>query len=1149
MPATIPITQISLQQEEPQVAKRLAVLLVMAIACASEVAAQMEALAPEIRQFEAELLQARVLPLSAVRLTGGPLQAAQAADAAFLLGLEADRALAALRLAAGLEAKAAPFGGWDGAAGRQLTGHIAGHALSAVSVMYAATGDARFKQKADYLVSELLSVQSAQGDGYIGAQQTSQGIPGKQRLTALSAGVIESEHREDLNGLWAPWYVEHKLLAGLRDAYRLTGNERALAVEQQLAAWIEATLAPLSEAQIQQMLASEFGGMNEVLADLYADTGDRRWLALSYRFEEKIFAEPLARGEDITGGLHGNTSIPKMTGSADQYAYAGRAEDLAAATFFWRTVVDHHTFATGGNSAFRAGEFFPEADRLAAAIENDISAYTNESCNVYNMLNLTRRLFAIEPRAEYADYLERALFNHSLGQIDPATGALSYHVPVGQRVRHDYQGSGEDINSVFSCCVGTGLENAGLFGLGLYYQTGTRLWVNVYAPSTAEAQALGAKLTLQTSLPEGDTARLTLSLDGPRQFTLALRRPFWTTAAFAIRVNGQPQQVAAIPTGVARSTYVEITRTWRDGDAIEVVLPKQLRLEATPDNPNLVALLWGPLVLGENLGPASARGTGAVLRNSTHRSVLQVGSPDPSDWLLPVDGRPGEFRFTGGGRTTALPDAAETANFLAPVPAARPDLQRVRVPGAELLRPALALYPGHPSTGLWPRRGGHDVAAAVTYGRRPITSPVGPGRRTRRTSLKPAASSQFRYSASLYELPARVPTSMLSANSAPVFGPVLSAFRMKSWTTTRPPGASAANDFRSRVRFSIRAQHVADRRDEHEVVAAAVALVAQVAHTRLYAVGHARGSDVPRRDRDDAAHVEDLGSEVRLRERERDRIGARAAADVEYPPDAGQPDRLDHLRRPERGVLVHRGDERGGPFVLDIAAPAGRDTRALLHALGQRGPALPQVGSMHERRARVVLAARHQVARGYGRVGKTTVVLLQQAQRYQRVEQQLGRTRIGTEPLRHRCRVRAASGKRCPATIRARCRAPTRAAFRSHCREMSSSMAVSSTRLSRKPWIDCCRSSGSTPASSRARNDASILARLPSISTLTAACSPLRSRSTIRPSRKCSRTISSTSAGRTPEYHTPSGYTTRLGPRVQRPSEPQVVTWTSAASP
>ncbi len=226
--------------------------------------------------------KARPLPLAEVRLTGGPLKRAQDLDAAYLLSLEPDRMMAFLRRSAGLEPKAEGYGGWDGP-GRQLTGHIAGHYLSAVSLMYAATGDGRFKQRADYLAGELAAVQAKHGDGYIGAQADRDGVDAKVRYQELSKGVIRSSGF-DLNGLWSPWYVLHKVFAGLRDAYRHTGNRQALETEVRFAAWAERIVAPLGAAQIQQMLNTEFGGMNEVLVDLYADTGDRRWLALADRF-------------------------------------------------------------------------------------------------------------------------------------------------------------------------------------------------------------------------------------------------------------------------------------------------------------------------------------------------------------------------------------------------------------------------------------------------------------------------------------------------------------------------------------------------------------------------------------------------------------------------------------------------------------------------------------------------------------------------------------------------------------------------------------------------------------------------------------------------------------------------------------------------
>ncbi|HXS67394.1 MAG TPA: beta-L-arabinofuranosidase domain-containing protein, partial [Candidatus Polarisedimenticolia bacterium] len=299
--------------------------------------------------------EALPLPLSDVRLTGGPLKHAQELDAAYLLELEPDRMLYYLRKRAGLESKAKEgYGGWDGA-GRQLTGHIAGHYLSAVSYMYAATGDERFKQRADYMVSQLKEIQDAQGDGYIGALMASVRENGKQNLVdgkkefeALTNGVIRSGGF-DLNGMWSPWYVEHKLFAGLRDAYRLTGNRTALDVEVKFAGWVDGILSKLTDAQIQKMLATEFGGMDEVMADLYADTGDPRWRHAFGYFEHRAIIDPLAEHKDILAGKHGNTQVPKVLGDLKNYVYTGNETDGSAAKFFWNQVVFHHSFATGGH--------------------------------------------------------------------------------------------------------------------------------------------------------------------------------------------------------------------------------------------------------------------------------------------------------------------------------------------------------------------------------------------------------------------------------------------------------------------------------------------------------------------------------------------------------------------------------------------------------------------------------------------------------------------------------------------------------------------------------------------------------------------------------------------------------------------------------
>src|SRR6266436_2976211 len=484
---------------------------------------------------------ARPLPLSAVRLTGGPLKHAQDLDAEYLLKLEPARMLAFFRKRAGLEARAQPYGGWDGD-GKNLTGHIAGHYLSAVSLMWAATGDGRFKERADYIVRELKEVQDAQGDGYMGALTN-----GKERFGEVAQGNIRSGGF-DLNGLWSPWYVLHKDYAGLRDAYRFAGNHTALDLEVKFAAWAESILSKLNEAQLQKMLNTEFGGMNEVLADLYADTGDKRWLDLSRRFEHHAVLDPLKRHQDRLAGLHGNTQVPKVMGSLARFAYTGDAGDGFAAGFFWDRVAQHHSFATGGHGK---DEYFGEPDKLSERVDGR----TAETCNVYNMLKMTRRLFALRPDVEYAEFLERALFNHILASIDPQDGRTCYMVNVGRGVQHEYQ----DMFGGFTCCVGSGMESHALHGDGLYYESGDRLWVNLYAPSTAEWKAAGVSLAMETSFPEGDAATLKLALQAPREFTLALRRPSWAKDGFGVKVNDDEELKDLSKPG----SYIELKRSWK----------------------------------------------------------------------------------------------------------------------------------------------------------------------------------------------------------------------------------------------------------------------------------------------------------------------------------------------------------------------------------------------------------------------------------------------------------------------------------------------------------------------------------------------------------------------------------------------------------
>jgi DUF1680 family protein len=565
---------------------------------------------------------ARPLPMTAVRLTGGPLKHAQDLNAAYLLKLEPNRMMAYLRKEAGLAPQAKGYGGWD-SDGKSLAGHIAGHYLSAVSLMYAATGDARFRQRADILVSELKIVQDANGDGYLGAQED-----GKAKYKELASGVIRSGGF-DLNGLWSPWYVQHKIFAGLRDAYRYTGNKTALSVEKKFAAWVEATLSGLDDAQDQKMLNTEFGGMNEVMADLYADTGDKRWLALYDKFQHRAVIEPLSRRQEILGGLHGNTQIPKLIGSLSRYVYTGNAADGVAARFFWDSVVEHHTFATGGHGQ---NEYFGPPDMLSAHVEGR----TDESCNVYNMLKMTRELFALHPDIKYAEFHERALFNHVLGSIDPEDGRTCYMVPVGQGVQREYQ----DMFESFTCCVGTGMESHALHAYGIYYTAGDKLWVNLYAPTNADWKAQGARLSMTTNFPEGETATLKITLSSPKDLTLALRRPAWAGEGFRVAVNGKAVSHLSAP-----GSYIEIKRRWKSGDIVTLSLPKTLRTEPLPDNPSRAALMWGPLVLAGDLGPE--RGDDTPLPTVP---VFTTSEWPLAEWLKPIPGKPGQFRSVGASR-------------------------------------------------------------------------------------------------------------------------------------------------------------------------------------------------------------------------------------------------------------------------------------------------------------------------------------------------------------------------------------------------------------------------------------------------------------------------------------------------------------------
>lgn len=395
---------------------------------------------------------------------------------------------------------------------------------------------------------------------------------------------------------------------------------------------MEGILKNLNEDQIQRMLATEFGGMNEVLADLYADTNDTRWMKLSDKFEHHAIVDPLSQGQDILAGKHANTNIPKMIGELARYEYTGDEKDGKAANFFFDEVSLHHSFATGGDGK---NEYFGQPDKM-----NDmIDGRTAESCAAYNMIKMARTLFSLDPQARYADFVERADLNAILGGQDPDDGRVSYMVPVGRGVQHEYQNKFES----FTCCVGSQMETHAFHAYGIYNESGNKLWVSQYDPTTVDWASQGVKLEMVTDLPMGDTATLKMTSGQSKVFTLALRRPYWATSGFAVKVNGVLLKNVSGP-----DTYIEINRRWKVGDAVEVVLPKTLRKEPLPDNPNRMAIMWGPLVLAGDLGPEVSRrrngGEGSASAVPEAAPALITAEHNVNGWLKPVAGKPGIFR-------------------------------------------------------------------------------------------------------------------------------------------------------------------------------------------------------------------------------------------------------------------------------------------------------------------------------------------------------------------------------------------------------------------------------------------------------------------------------------------------------------------------
>jgi DUF1680 family protein len=547
----------------------------------------------------------------------------------YLLSLEPDRFLHMFRVTAGLPSDAEPYGGWERPT-VEVRGHSLGHYLSAISLLYASTGEEELKRRADYVVAELAKCQAGSptqgfGTGYLSAFPES-------FMDRVEAG----------QPVWAPYYTLHKIMAGLLDAYLHCGNRTALEVVSRQADWVKSRMDRLTLEQQQRTLRTEFGGMNEGLANLHAATGRAEYLDLARVFDHQVVFDPLARGEDRLDGLHANTQIPKFIGAAREYELTGDTRYRDVARFAWQRVALHRSYVIGGHSDRE--HFFP-TDQF----ERHLSAETAETCNTYNMLKLTRHLFGWEPTAEFMEFYERALYNHILASQDPREGMFVYLMSLKPGHFKTYSHP----HDAFWCCVGTGMENHAKYGDTVFFHDDASLYVNLFIASELTWPEAGLTVRLETKFPEEETVRLSLACASPIEGNLKLRWPRWADRGFAVRVNGEPQTVTGQP-----GSYVTLRREWRDGDRVEVRLPMRLHVEHLPGVPDVVAVLYGPLVLAGELGREGLENVSPYARQQLEQ--VRIPTPRVPVWVAdaeelpskiePVPGHPLVFRTKGVGR-------------------------------------------------------------------------------------------------------------------------------------------------------------------------------------------------------------------------------------------------------------------------------------------------------------------------------------------------------------------------------------------------------------------------------------------------------------------------------------------------------------------
>lgn len=544
-------------------------------------------IAPALGVVAQDKLYKDEFPLGDITLLDGPLKHARDLNVQVLLKYDCDRMLAPYRKEAGLQPRKPSYPNWDG-----LDGHVGGHYLSALAIN-AATGNEECRKRMEYMISELQLVLDANNQrpeawchNYIG------GVPNSAKMwTAFSKGDFGPYF-----GTWAPFYNIHKMYAGLRDAWLYCGNEQAKNLFLKFCDWAVDITRDLNDEQMEKMLGNEHGGMNEVLADAYAITGEQKYLDCARRFSHRMLLVPLENGKDCLDNMHANTQIPKVIGYQRIAELAHDVQYHNASEYFWEIVTRQRSLALGGNSR---REHFPTKETCIDYI-NDIDG--PESCNTYNMLKLTEDLNRVKPNGMYGDFYETAMFNHILSAQHPQHGGYVYFTSARPRHYRNYSAP----NEAMWCCVGTGMEDHGKYGQFVWtHDKGVKaeddaLYVNLFVASELNWKNRKMVIRQQTAFPYAETSVVEVA-KGKGTFILKVRKPSWCE-------NFTVKGVGFDADSYEENGFVCMKRKWKKGDQVKISMPMHAYIKPMINVPQYVAIMYGPILLGMKSGTEDMRG-------------------------------------------------------------------------------------------------------------------------------------------------------------------------------------------------------------------------------------------------------------------------------------------------------------------------------------------------------------------------------------------------------------------------------------------------------------------------------------------------------------------------------------------------------------